>query len=51
MPSLEISEEIAKNKQQSAKGLKILTPQQIFVSLPISLAQLQAGNNSRKLKK
>ena len=29
--------------------LKILTPQQILARLPISLAQVQAGNNSQKL--
>ena len=40
------------NKQeQQGKGLKILTPNQMLSSLPISLAQLQAGNNSLKLKK
>ena len=39
------------NKQnQSGKGLKILTPNQILSRLPISLAQLKAGNNSKKLK-
>ena len=37
-------------QSQSAKGLKILTPQQMLSSLPISLAQLKAGNNSQKLK-
>ena len=31
-------------------GLKILTPNQIFSRLSISLAQLKAGNNSEKLK-
>ena len=36
--------------QQSAKGLKILTPQQMLSRLPISVAQLKAGNNSEKLK-
>ena len=39
------------NKQnQERHGLKILTPQQIISRLPISLAQLKAGNNSQKLK-
>ena len=39
------------NKQnQSGKGLKILTPNQMLSRLPISLAQLKAGNNSEKLK-
>ena len=35
---------------QQVKGLKILTPNQMLSRLPISLAQLQAGNNSEKLK-
>ena len=35
---------------QSGKGLKILTPSQMLSRLPISLAQLKAGNNSEKLK-
>ena len=35
---------------QSGKGLKILTINQILRRLPISLAQLNAGNNSEKLK-
>ena len=35
---------------QSGQGLKILTPNQILSRLPISLAQLNAGNNSEKLK-
>ena len=49
---LKIVEEILEfNKQnQSRKGLKILTPNQMLSRLPISLAQLKAGNNSEKLK-
>ena len=35
---------------QSGQGLKILTTNQILSRLPISLAQLKAGNNSEKLK-
>ena len=35
---------------QSGEGLKILTPQQMFTRLPILLAQIKAGNNSRELK-
>ena len=35
---------------QSGQGLKILTPSQMVSRLPISLAQLNAGNNSEKLK-
>ena len=50
---VESVEEILKfNKQQhEGKGLKILTPSQMLSRLPISLAQLQAGNNSQKLMK
>ena len=49
---LKIVEEILEfNKQnQSGKGLKILTPNQMLSRLPITLAQLNAGNNSEKLK-
>ena len=36
--------------QQQGKGLKILTPNQMLSRLPISLALLNAGNNSEKLK-
>ena len=31
------------------KGIKILTPKQMFQRLPIALAQIQAGNTSEKL--
>ena len=37
-------------RNQEGKGLKILTPNQMLSRLPISLAQLKAGNNSKKLK-
>ena len=38
------------NKQnQLGKGLKLITPNQMLSRLPISLAQLKAGNNSEKL--
>ena len=36
--------------EQEGEGLKILTPNQMLSRLPISLAQLKAGNNSEKLK-
>ena len=36
--------------EQEASGLKILTPNQVLGRIPISLAQLKAGNNSKKLK-
>ena len=35
---------------QERQGLKILTPDQMLSRLPISLAQLKAGNNSEQLK-
>ena len=35
---------------QSGKDLEILTPNQMLSRLPITLAQLKAGNNSEKLK-
>ena len=49
---VEIVEQILRfNKQnQEGYGLKILTPNQMLSRLPISLAQLKAGNNSEKLK-
>ena len=51
---LEIVEEILtfnrKNREQQGLGLKILTPNQMLSRLPITLAQLKAGNNSEKLK-
>ena len=37
-------------KQQEGLRLKILIPNQMLSRLPISLAQLKAGNNSKKLK-
>ena len=37
-------------QNQIGKGLKILTPNQMLSRLPITLAQLKAGNNSEKLK-
>ena len=37
-------------ENQLGLGLKILTPNQMLSRLPISLAQLKAGNNSEKLK-
>ena len=48
MPNLETAEEA--EKRQRGQGLKILTPKQMIIRLPISLAQLKAGNNSQKLK-
>ena len=47
-----IVEEILKfdKHSQEEKVLKILTPNQMLSRLPITLAQLKAGNNSDKLK-
>ena len=51
---VEIAEEILdfnkKIRKQQDLGLKILTPNQMLSRLPIILAQLKAGNNSKKLK-
>ena len=38
------------NRQQQGYGLKPLTPDQMLSRLPISLAHLNAENNSEKLK-
>ena len=38
------------NEDQQGQGIKILTPNQMLSRLPITLAQLNAGNNSEKLK-
>ena len=50
MSELESEEFQAERRNQPGKGLKILTPDQMLSRLPISLAQLKAGNNSQKLK-
>ena len=50
MPELESEESAEQRRNQQGKGLKILTPSQMLSRLPISLAQLKAGNNSEKLK-
>ena len=49
---VEIVKEILNFNKQNQKGygLKILTPNQMLSILPISSAQLKAGNNSEKLK-
>ena len=38
------------NEDREGSGLKILTPSQMLSRLPITLAQLKAGNNPEKLK-
>ena len=51
MPKLESEESAAEQrKKYEGKGIRILTPEQMLSRLPISLAQLKAGNNSQKLK-
>ena len=51
---LEIAEGILifnrENREQQGLGLKILTLNQMLSRLPITLAQLEAENNSEKLK-
>ena len=37
------------DSKQEATELKILTPKQMLQRLPISLAQIKAGNNSQSL--
>ena len=49
MPELESEESAEQNKKQRGVGLKILTPDQMLSRLPITLAQLKAGNNFEKL--
>ena len=46
MPPLEGDEEEVKER----KGSKVLTPNKLLTKLPISLAQIKAGNNSYKLE-
>ena len=39
----------SKQNETEGKGLKILTPKQMLQRLPISLAQVKAGNNSESV--
>ena len=39
----------AKYKAKYGEGLKILTPKQMIQTLPITLAQVKAGNTSQNL--
>ena len=50
MPHLESEESAAQRGNQQGQGLKMLRPNQMLRRLPISLAQLKAGNNSEKLR-
>ena len=49
MSELESEESAAERRNQQGQGLKILTADQMLSRLPITLAQLKAGNNSQKL--
>ena len=49
MPELESEESAVERRNQQRQGLKIPTSDQMLSRLPITLAQLKAGNNSRKL--
>ena len=48
MPELESEEYAEQNKEKTGEGLKILTSDQMLIRLPITLAQLIAGDNSEK---
>ena len=50
MPDLESEESTVRRENQQGQCLTILTLNLILSRLPISLAQLKAGNNSEKLK-
>ena len=41
---------ILKVQKESRQGLNILTPDQMLSKLPITLAQIKAGNNTEKFK-
>ena len=48
--TVDIAEKILDfHKQQKERGIKVLTPRQMFQRLPISLAQVKAGNTSENL--
>ena len=51
MPELESKESDAQRINQSGQGLNILTPDEMLSRLPITLAQLKAGNNPQKTYK
>ena len=50
MPDLGSDESAEQRKNQRRQGLKILIPQQTLSRVPISLAQLKAGNNLEKIQ-
>ena len=50
MYELESEESAAQRRNHPGQGLKILTPDQMLIRLPITLAQLKAGITPEKLK-
>ena len=50
MSELETEESASERRNQQGQGLKILKSDQMLSRIPITLAQLKAGNNSQKLK-
>ena len=46
MPELESEDSAERRRNEQGKDLKILTPNQMLSRLRITLAQLNAGNNS-----
>ena len=47
--SLMMSEVKTKAKQNETKGIGLLTPKQMLQRLPMALAQVKSGNNSKNL--
>ena len=41
----------AKRKATEVEGIKILTPKQVFQRLPMALAHVKAGSNSKNFSK
>ena len=50
MSELKSEESVEQGRKAKGRGFKILIPEQILSRMPISLAQLKAGDNSEKLK-
>ena len=46
MPELESEESAEQRRNKKGQGLKILTPKQMIIRLPILLARLKAGNKT-----
>ena len=44
-----IASEVKNKVKNEGKGIKTLTPKQLFQRLPITLAQIKAGNNLESL--